>query len=155
MMQDNFYQYQRKRTLILLAWGLGNVLGGVGGLLTKNKFWRQFWLQALSWGAIDAGLAGFGLFSQAKKLENYSPTQAQEAIVRKDINSFHKILFINIFLDVGYVLSGLAIRRWGKSSGRDDRQGIGVGFIVQGLFLFVYDLYLDAEVNKNWRNKEK
>lgn len=158
-MEENFYQYQRRRLLILLVWGVGNVLGGIGSLLSKNKFWRQFWLQAFSWGAIDALLAVGALRSQTKKLETYPASASDQKVlpasVQKDIKSYHRILLINTFLDVGYLISGEFLRRWGKQNGRADRQGIGVGFIVQGLFLFIYDLLLTLETNRNWLSKIK
>jgi hypothetical protein len=155
-MDENFYQYQRKRLLILLGWGLANTLVGLGGLFTKNKFWRQFWLQCLSWGAVDALIAGFGLRMQTEKLKDYPPSAPEQTLpesVKKDITSYHKVLFVNVFLDLVYILSGEIIRRKNKTSKRPDRQGIGLGFIVQGLFLFIYDLLLDLEIRRNWLKK--
>lgn len=156
-MEDNFYQYQRQRLLILLGWGLVNVSGGVGALV-KNKFWRQFWLQCFSWGAIDALIAFFGRGSAARKLARY-PALAQNpnlpAPVKKEIRNFHRILLINTFLDVGYVLSGEIIRRKGRSAGKAEREGMGVGFMVQGLFLFVFDALLTLEMRRRWLEKAR
>jgi len=149
--ESNFYQYQQKRTFILLAWGLGStLLGLVGSLVSRSKLGRQFWLQAVAWGGIDAAIAGFGLKGQAQKIELAAKDQIEPATLAKDVSSYHRILLINVFLDVGYVLSGEALRRWAKAARREDRQGIGAGFIVQGLFLFGYDLFLTLEVGQGW-----
>jgi hypothetical protein len=155
-MDENFYQYQRKRLFILLGWGLVSTLVGAGGLFTQNKSWRQFWLQCLGWGATDALIAGFGLRMQTEKLKNYPTSSSEQTLpetVKKDIRNYHKILFVNVFLDLGYILNGEVIRRKSKTSKRPDRQGMGLGFIVQGLFLFIYDLLLDLEIRRKWLKK--
>jgi len=145
-MKPNFYQYQRDRTRILLIWGLANVGGGaVGSWLNQLKFWKQFWGQALGWGAIDALIAVFGLRGVSKKLLKPPSQQA----VAKDIRFFHRLLFINAFLDVGYIVGGLIIRQRG-SFDREVRAGIGAGFVVQGFFLLVYDALLAREVKRRW-----
>ncbi len=145
-MRPNFYQYQRERTRILLGWGLANVAGGaVGGWLNRAKFWRQFWGQALGWGAIDALIAVFGLRGASKKLSHPPSQQA----LAKDIRFFHRLLFINAFLDVGYMAAGLIIRQRGKFDPQV-RAGIGTGFVVQGFFLFIYDSLLAREVKRRW-----
>ncbi len=156
-MGDNFYRYQQKRTTILLGWGVGNVLVGLAGsVFGARGFWRQFWLQAFSWGGIDAVLAGLGLRAQNRKLQEGAKAGPDNAAkVKKDITGYHNILLLNVFLDLGYIVSGEAIRRRGKRANRPDRQGIGLGFQVQGLFLFIYDLALTLEVRKNWLNSTK
>ncbi|NWJ97653.1 MAG: hypothetical protein HXX20_17840 [Chloroflexi bacterium] len=147
---ENFYQYQRKRLFILLGWGLGSTLAGLGALFTKKKSWRHFWLQCLSWGAIDALIALFGLRMQTEKLKDYTPSAPNAPLpetVKQDITRYHQVLFVNVFLDFGYILSGEIIRHKGKTS---ERRGMGYGFIVQGLFLFIYDLLLDLEIRRRW-----
>lgn len=155
-MEENFYSYQRTRLLILFGWGLASVLSGVG-VLNRHKFWRQFWLQNLSWGAIDALLAASALRSGSRKLKEYPENSGSNlpATIKKDIRSYHKILVINLFLDIAYLISGEMIRRKGNESRREDWQGIGVGFLVQGLFLFVYDLILVLELSLRWLGKAK
>jgi hypothetical protein len=156
-----FYRYQRKRTQILLIWGVANTVTGLAaGIRAKNKFWRQFWFQAFGWGAIDALIALAGIRSQAKKLGAEDKASAQSSdekplssAVVKDIRNFYLILLVNVFLDMGYILSGEFIRRWGVRTERPDRQGIGRGFQFQGLYLFLYDLMLAMEVKQRWISK--
>ncbi len=149
-MPDNFYSYQHKRLAILLGWGTANTVGGIAGTVASwgNKFWRQFWLQTLSWGAIDALIALAGRRSASKKLDGTQLT------VSKDIKSFRRILLVNVFLDVGYVLSGEYFRRRGRKSGKPEPQGMGAGFQVQGLYLFFYDLFLFLEVTRRWARRD-
>ncbi len=163
-MAKNFYRYQRNRTQILIFWGAANTLiGMVGAVGSKNKFWRQFWLQAFAWGAIDAIIGLVGNRSQTRRLEAEATNTATRAnadeeplssAVVKDIRNFYRVLLINVFLDVGYVLSGEFIRRWAVKNKRPDRRGIGVGFQFQGLYLFLYDFTLAVEVKQRWISKQ-
>jgi hypothetical protein len=156
----NFYLYQRKRTLILVIWGIANSLIGIGGVVrAKNKLWWHFWLQAFCWGIIDALIGLVGIRSQTKKLnsEDESLVSSEEKpsspTLVKDIQNYHRILLINVFLDIGYIIGGELIRRWGVKTARLDRQGIGGGFQFQGLYLFFYDLTLTLEVKRSWLSK--
>ena len=145
--QENFYEYQARRTRILLVWGLGSTaIGLIGRLVSQQKGARQFWLQNFAWGAIDAAIAIFGLRSVNKKLAEAKPNPQK---VSKDIRAFHRILFINTFLDIGYVFSGVGITRSGLIN-KEMRGGIGAGFIVQGLYLFIYDFLLARETKSRW-----
>ncbi len=148
-MDENFYQYQRSRMLIILSWGLASTVSGVGALLTKKPFWKNFWLQCLGWGAIDALIAIFGRRGPAVKLARLQSNSLKPGELQKDITSFRRILLINVFLDVGYIAAGWRLR----GMKREDRQGMGLGFIVQGLFLFIFDLALTLEVGGKWLKK--
>lgn len=155
--KSKFYFYQRNRMLVLLSWGLGSMVSGLFAFKTTSQFWRQFWLQCFSWGLIDALLAAFALKGISKKQGAQKRGEINAENIKRDIQGYHRILFVNIFLDILYIFSGEWIRRWGKSKGKPKnkelQQGLGAGFIFQGLFLLVYDLYLDIEVNLGWRSK--
>lgn len=71
------------------------------------------------WGAIDGALGILGLWRPARRLK--------------------KILLINSGVDVIYIAVGVALLLYG----RDDSylQGNGWAIIVQGTFLFFFDLY--------------
>jgi hypothetical protein len=59
---------------------------------------------------------------------------------------FRTILLINAGLDVVYVIGGWALLR--RARGRDKRAGTGLGIVVQGLFLLVYDSVLAWRVGR-------
>lgn len=139
-MDEQFYTYQRQRLGILLGWGGASVL--LGGVLqcARNLFWRQVGLQCVLWGAIDAVLAILGRRSAQSKAER-APASADE---QKDVRDFRRILLINAWLDVGYVLSG-AWLIW-----RLKQRGIGTGILLQGAWLLLFDSLLAREVKRRW-----
>jgi hypothetical protein len=151
-MKENFYRYQTNRVLILLVWGLANTAAGlVGAILSGVKFWRHFWLQAFAWGAIDAGIALLGIRSQRRK--EAAGGEAITPAVARDIRNFHRVLLLNVFLDTGYVISGVFIRRYGVKKKSQTLGGIGAGFQFQGLYLFFFDLLLDLDLRRQWLNR--
>ena len=148
-MQDNFYRYQQRRLTLLLGWGLLSVIAGLGVQFVTKPFWKQFALQALAWGAIDAALAIFGLRSANRKEKRYKQGILGPADERKEARGFHRILLINVVLDVGYMLGGIWVMQRFKA--RSDRQGMGASITLQGLWLFLFDSLLAREVARRWK----
>lgn len=128
-----YYDFQRLVGGTLLVWGGLNVVAGAAAQASANPVVKHFGLQALAWGAIDAVIALFGLRDAKKKQHANSQTQARR---------FRLIVAANALLDVGYVAGGAAALR--SAQGRAERVGLGVGIIVQGLFLLLFDLALTA-----------
>lgn len=143
-MLQSFYDFQQRRLSLLLLWGLASVITGLLTLLIPRAFWRQFGLQVLLWGAIDAALAAFGLNSANKKEGQRMLGQLDSSNEQKEARTFHRILLVNTFLDVGYVALGAWIMQ--RFRQRADRRGMGVGILVQGLWLFGFDGLLTREV---------
>ena len=148
-MQGNFYGYQHQRFLLLLAWGLLSVITGFALQLNPKTFWKQFGLQALLWGAIDAALAVFGLTGANKKEERYALGELDSTDEQKDARSFYRILLINTGLDVGYITLGAWLLLRFKA--RPDRRGMGLGILIQGLWLFLFDGLISREVRTDWK----
>jgi len=125
-------KFQRTVSNRLLAWSVLSIAGGALLQLARSPFWRAFGQQAMGWGAIDAALALFGRRGVEKKVQRgYPPVEAA-----KDLHNLRRILWFNAGLDVLYMAGGLALLR------RDDetQRGHGAGILVQGLFLFKFDL---------------
>ncbi|HHW88105.1 MAG TPA: hypothetical protein GX400_18090 [Chloroflexi bacterium] len=128
----NSEQFQRSVSNRLLLWSVLSIGGGALLQAARSPFWRAFGQQAIGWGAIDAALAIFGRRGLEQKVQRgYPPTEAA-----KDLRNLRRILWFNAGLDVLYMLGGLALFR------RDDetQRGHGAGILVQGLFLFKFDL---------------
>ena len=148
-MQENFYGYQQRRMSLLLGWGLLSVIAGFVVQRNPQSFWKQFGLQALLWGAIDAVLALFGLTGANKKEERYVRGELDTTDEQKEARNFYCILLINTGLDVGYVVGGVWIMQHFKT--RSDRRGMGLGIIIQGLWLFLFDGLVSQEVRSRWK----
>lgn len=146
-MDKSFYEYQHDRFGILLNWGILNTIAGLIVSRSKREEVKHVGLQAAAWGIINAAIASFGRrgarAAQTRLESGEIGTPEQE----KAAHSFKRILLINAFLDVGYVTGGSILASKAK---RADRKGMGVGIIVQGLFLLVYDGLLAYEVGSKW-----
>ncbi len=146
--QDNFYGYQQRRLSILLGWGVASAaVGGIMQLFTQD-FWQQFGLQALAWGAIDAALALVGIWSARKKERRYEQKELGSADEKKEARTIWRVLLINAGLDGLYILSGSWVI-W-RFQMHTDRQGLGVGILLQGAWLLVFDALLARDVKKRW-----
>jgi carboxylesterase len=129
----------------LLLWSALSIATGVA-LMALYPPWREtfgggFGLQAVLWGAIDAGIAGFGIANTRKSI-NAAAGQDRAAVAaaaRRDAERLKRLLWINTGLDVLYVAGGLT---WALTRGATDpfAAGTGWGIVLQGAFLFLFDL---------------
>lgn len=147
-MSENFYRYQQRRLSLLLGWGSISMIVGLVVQFNSKPFWKQFGLQALLWGAIDAALAVFGLRSANKKQGRYALGELNFHDEKKEARGFYRILLINTGLDVFYVVGGAWLMQRFKD--RADRRGMGLGILVQGLWLFLFDGLVLQEVRRRW-----
>lgn len=127
-----FPAFERLAGEALIGWGLVSVLVGAVGLTVRNTVLRQAGLQAIVWGAIDAAIGLLGRYNAT----THAADPDQPARARR----FRLIVLVNAALDVGYVATGLALIR--RSSGRPARAGMGLGILIQGLFLLLFDCAL-------------
>ncbi len=127
------YYYQKILSHRLFAWGVLSILVGVIlGLIHPALFWKGVGLQSVLWGLVDAAIALFALRGLDKKIQ----TPPESHVLRRDASRLQKILWVNTGLDVLYVLGGL----WMMSSGGDDWwRGMGLGILIQGGFLLLFD----------------
>ena len=56
---------------------------------------------------------------------------------------------MNAGLDIGYVALGLWLMQHFKA--RPDRRGMGLGILIQGLWLFLFDGLVSQEVRSRWK----
>ena len=129
------WRFQRSISLRLLAWGLLSMVVGAAFWLSTESYRQGFGLQAALWGLIDILIALFGLRGLEGKLNQpFDPDLAA-----KDSERLRKLLWINAGLDILYMAGGLAMA---TTLGGTDAfaLGSGRGIIVQGAFLFVFDL---------------
>lgn len=132
----HFFAWQIDRLGTLLAWGAANIAVGAGLSIQRRPLLRRFGWQAISWGAIDALLAWNGSRAARSRLHHRQPATSG------DIHGFRRILAINAALDALYIAFGWLFQR----HARDDRdRGTGLGVLMQGLFLLIFDWWLLRE----------
>lgn len=133
----SIWQYYRAITRRLLAWSVVSVVAGVT-LLFFGPLWQGVGLEAIAWGVIDAGIALVGGWVARRRRAGLADPVAPEALAR-EARSLRRILLINTGLDMLYVAGGVALA---LTLGVDSLfwRGNGWGIVVQGGFLFFFDL---------------
>ena len=134
MYSDTLLALERAHLLQIIAWGGASIVVGAAvlGILavarTRSALLANFAIQCVAWGGAEVVLAGIRLHGVAHR--------DGAAAVTLD-----RLLWLNTGLDAGYVIVGATLALTGWMLGR--RQGLmgaGMGVIVHGLALFIFDL---------------
>lgn len=124
--------------LTLGGWALGNMgtaAFAIGRASGSNTYFHRM---NLYWNVVNLGLAGFGYYGAVSG--NAGSYDLFHSI--KEQYGMEKILLFNAGLDVGYMLGGLYLMERAKNSlNRQDMfKGFGQSILMQGGFLFLFDL---------------
>ncbi|MFN8373984.1 MAG: hypothetical protein U0694_14045 [Anaerolineae bacterium] len=146
----SIWQFQRAVMLRLLAWGTTSVFSGIW-LMRLGQFWRGMGSQFAGWGVINTLIALFGGASSSRRMRHH-PQALDPDFMDKETRNLTRLLWINTFLDVLYMAGGLSwiFRRKTDSFQR----GMGWGVVMQGGFLFFFDLIhaiLVPPTRRAWR----
>ncbi len=147
-MPENFFAYQQRWMKKLLSWALGSIAVGALCQLFRSPFWKQFGIQAIAWGTIDAALALLSIRSAARKDDRYRQEELRAEDVQKEAHGLYRLLLLNTFLDMGYC--ALALWLWQRFHARVDRKGLAVGILLQGLWLLLFDGWFTIDIRKRW-----
>lgn len=138
------FNAQRTKTDQNLMLGLGSwatanfVVSGIGWATTSPEGEAQYFHQMnVMWNAVNIGLAIPG-YIKAKK----ASTALSLGETIKSQYETEKIFLFNTGLDIGYMASGLLLRSEAKSDLSKEAmyRGYGNSLLLQGGFLFVFDL---------------
>lgn len=135
---SDLLELERLHVLKLGSWAALSVLAGTAllGLLkarrTESALVQHFAIQTLAWGLVDAVIVLWAV--RSLHLRDLAGATALD-----------RFLWLNVGLDVGYVMVGITLGILGWRLGRRlGLVGAGMGVIVQGLALLVLDLQLSA-----------
>jgi hypothetical protein len=141
-----FHAIERIFLRVLLVWALLSMVLGIVGLQSARadaptegqQFLGAFSMQFLIWGAIDAALAGLGLRGVARREASALPVDDEFRRRDRAIG----VLRFNAKLDVLWIAIGAALLLLAIPfpGGRGPLLGHGLGVILQGGFLIVFDL---------------
>lgn len=136
---SDIWLFQDTLTRRLAWWSIGSLLAGAGLLLSAETFWRGLGIQFLAWGGIDLAIAGFGSLGTRRRRALLTPAELNLAQSKERAN-LAKLLWVNTGLDLLYIAGGLALV---LTLGLTDSfwRGGGWGIIIQGGFLFFFDLF--------------
>lgn len=123
---------------ILMGWaGLNMAVGSIGYFTSSGRS-KYFHQMNAGWNIVNAGLATAGLISAAG--ESAGSYGAVETIRQAEF--LEKLLLFNAGLDVGYMAFGMYLKERGRRTNQTRLRGFGDSLLVQGGFLFLFDLGL-------------
>ena len=130
--------HQRGAMYVLGGWAALNITGGLilRGRTTGEA--RRFHEMNALWNTVNLAIAGAGYYSAVTA----DPSGWDLATSLGKQHGFEKVLLFNAGLDVGYVMGGLYLRERANrpDADRDQLRGYGNAVILQGGFLFAFDL---------------
>lgn len=136
--QINQDRIDRTKTgmLVLGGWAVSNI--AASAILRRNTSGSTtyFYDMNIYWNVVNLAIAGFSYYS----LGNEDPSSFGLAASLAEQNNIEKILLLNTGLDVGYVAAGFYLKERGANKDSDRLTGFGNSLILQGGFLFVFDL---------------
>jgi hypothetical protein len=129
----------RKDMLILGGWALGNM--AVSGILlanTEGGVAKGFHQMNIGWNAVNVTIAGFGYLAAMKS----DPASLDLFGTVDEHYKLQRLFIFNAGLDVGYMAAGAFLMERSRSTPKNPEQmkGFGQAIIVNGAFLFVFDL---------------
>lgn len=135
--------YHRRRTTLGLAgmgtltgWAGVNIVGGLVGNLSSTGTTRFFHQGNAVWNTVNLALGIAGLVSQRR--ERRAPVDV--ATGRSRARRAQRVFGINAGLDVLYVSTGAILWPLGADGGSPRVHGYGQALVLQGAFLFVFDV---------------
>lgn len=131
-------RHQKTLGLTLGSYALANIaVGAIGASQTSGET-QYFHKMNVYWNLVNLGLAGAGLLGSRKR-----PTEPETlADAVRQHENMKQILLINTGLDVAYVVGGAYLRERANShlDKADQLRGYGKSIMLQGGFLFAFDL---------------
>lgn len=137
-MSNRFDIWERHETVArqLLWWSALSVGVGLALLVPEHAFVRGFGLQAIVWGLVDAAIAWIGSRKTRSRRAGLADPN-EPVVVAGEARKLRNLLLFNAVLDVLYILGG---GWWTQKAETEFGLGNAWGVIVQGAFLFVFDL---------------
>ena len=143
---ETFYLKSQKNSntgmYVLGSWAILNIATGAYGMSSHSGSSKYFHQMNLFWNTVNLGIAGFALASNY--LGDASLLSSQQMLDKH--MTTEKILLINAGLDILYMAGGALMLNKSKSSTKRPEllKGYGQSILLQGGFLFVFDLVLYA-----------
>ena len=142
MWADTLLAVERAHLIRLMMWGGASLFSGTVllGLMRirgrRSELLDHFGIQTTAWGGIELALALLGLL-QLEIRDHAGATRLD------------RILWLNIGLDVGFVMVGITLLVLGwRLTRRMELVGAGLAVIVQGLALAMLGLVLAGQISR-------
>jgi len=131
---------------VLGSWAAGNIIISGAGMTQTEGSVRYFHQMNLAWNSVNLAIAGLGYFGSRR---DPSAFNLKETV--QEYNKFENILLFNAGLDVGYMATGAYLWERGIRKENSRLKGYGQSLILQGGFLFTFDIimYLASKQQSN------
>lgn len=131
------WHFQRRLTGLLLGWAAASIGVGLAVGRGGDALRRGVGEQYAGWGVVNAIIAIVGRRG-ADRRHSRPDGNTPEAIAAEK-RMLSRLLWLNTGLDVLYVLGGRRVMR-GRGASDAHWRGRGLGIVLQGGFLFFFDL---------------
>ena len=119
---------------VLQGWGISNMATGIPIALTsKDPQTSAFFQMNAGWNVVNVALASASLIRK-------KPIDTQK---------IKRVFFVNAGLDVGYIITGILLSRKGNINNDPQQIGFGNSIVLQGTFLFVFDVFMGWKIHKS------
>lgn len=132
------FDLQKKGMILLGSWATLNILSGSVGYFLSEKHTKYFHQMNAGWNFVNIGIAGFALFNISHM--DASTLSYSESL--RELQNLDRILLFNAGLDIGYMAAGAWMWERGLRKNSSRMEGYGRSLILQGGFLFAFDLVL-------------
>ena len=124
--------------IFLGSWAVLNILSGSAGYLLSENDTKYFHQMNAGWNLVNLGIAGIALHGISQM--DVSSLSYSESLT--ELQNLDKILLFNAGLDVGYMATGAWLWERGLRKNSQRLEGYGKSLVLQGGFLFAFDLVL-------------
>ena len=149
--QRDYNKINEQLMLTLGSYAVGNfAVSGAGYFAAEDEYTKRFHEMNVMWNTVNFGLALPGYFKAKKNAGDWDATEME-----RQQRKTQSIFLINSAVDIGYIATGMYLR--GEAENRLDEgdmfRGYGDSMILQGSFLFAFDLVAYA-IHKRHYNRE-
>jgi len=121
---------------VLTGWAVANIAGGITGALVVESDARFIHEMNALWNSVNLTLGIVGLVNNARR-----PPKARTLGEAARVNRrARRVYLINGAIDVGYMAAGALTAGLGRRYGQRRVEGWGTAVVIQGAWLFVFDL---------------
>lgn len=136
--QRDYNKINEHLMLTLGSYAVGNfAVSGAGYFSAEDEYTKHFHEMNVMWNTVNFGLALPGYLKAKKNAGDWDAAEME-----RQQRKTQSIFLINSAVDIGYIATGIYLR--GEAENRPDEsdmfRGYGDSMVLQGSFLFAFDL---------------
>lgn len=120
---------------VLTGWAVANIAGGITGALVDPSDGRYIHEMNAMWNSVNLTLGILGLVNNRRLPKVRTMDEARRVNRRA-----RRVYVINGAIDVVYVSAGMLVAGLGRKYDKPRVQGWGTAVVIQGAWLFVFDI---------------